>query len=111
MATVVLLPDVCLSFNFLPAFAAVCCRSDCVAAGRAAPEGLRSGLWYLSLHCNQHLRDNRLEGLQPHHCQHWQRYECWEQTEFILARSFIHLKCELKDALLFGFFFFFYSRH
>lgn len=61
-----------------PISLAVCRRSDCLAAGRAAPEGLRPGLWYLSLHCNQHLRDNCVEGLQPHHCQHRQRYGLWE---------------------------------
>lgn len=93
---------------FLPACAAVCRRSDCVAVGRAAPEGLRSGLRYLSLHCNQHLRDNRVEGLQPHHCQHWQRYECWEQTGLGSARSSIHLKRELKVVAVD---FFFLSRH
>lgn len=53
---------------------AVCGRSDCFAAGRAPPEGLRSWLRYLALHCHQHLRDHCLEGLQPHHCEHRPRY-------------------------------------
>lgn len=37
-------------------------RSDSSAAGRAAPERLRPGLWHLSFHRHQHLRDHRLEG-------------------------------------------------
>lgn len=48
--------------------------SDCVAAGRAAAEGVRPGLRHLPVHCHQHLRDHRLEGLLPSHSQHWLRY-------------------------------------
>ena len=46
-------------------------RSDCVALGRAVAEGLRSWLRYLPLHRHQHLRDHRVEGVQPRHRQHW----------------------------------------
>jgi hypothetical protein len=50
----------------------VACRwFDCLDARRAPPKGLRFGLWNFSLHCHQHLRDHRLEGLQPNHHQHW----------------------------------------
>ena len=48
-------------------------RSDCAAVGRAAAEGVRTGLRDLSLHRHQHLRDHRLEGLLTSHRQHRQR--------------------------------------
>lgn len=52
---------------------ALCGRFDCPAARRAAPEGLWPGLWDLPFHRHQHLRDHRVEGLQPHHRQYRQR--------------------------------------
>ena len=41
--------------------------------GRAAAKGLRSGLWYLSLHRHQHLREYRVEEFLSHHseCGPW----------------------------------------
>lgn len=57
-----------------PLSVVVCGRSDRVAAGWVAAERLRFGLWYLSLHCHQHLWDNRMEGVQPNHSQHRQRF-------------------------------------
>lgn len=45
-----------------------------ILPGRAAAKGLRFGLWHQSLHCHQHLREHRVERLQPHHHQRWPRY-------------------------------------
>lgn len=58
---------------------AVCRWHDRAAAGRAAPEGLRTRLRNLTVHRHQHLRDNRLEGLQPHDCEHRERYDSTQQ--------------------------------
>lgn len=52
---------------------ALCGRVDCPAAGRAAAEGLWTGLRNLTVHCHQHLWNYCLEGLQSHYCQHWSR--------------------------------------
>ena len=54
-------------------FSAHVCGSDRVDVGRTAPERLRSWLWYFSLHCHQHLRNYRLEGVQSCDDQHGTR--------------------------------------
>lgn len=42
--------------------AAVLCGNPGHLLGRAAAEGLRPGLWHLSVHRHQHLRVHHLEG-------------------------------------------------
>ena len=46
----------------------------CSDARRTPSEGIRSRQWHFALHCHQHLRDHRLEGLFAHHHQHRPRY-------------------------------------
>lgn len=44
-----------------------------------------------------------MEGLQPHHCQHWQRYEDWERTHFELDCTCSSLVCWLTTRLPVGY--------
>lgn len=39
--------------------------------------GLWTWLWYLPLHCHQHLWDHCVEGLLTCHCQHWSWHRVW----------------------------------
>ncbi len=62
------------------------CRPDRAVAGRAASEGLRSGLRHLPVHRHQHLRDHCLEGLLSRHHQHRQR---WIPTRISTEQNYI----------------------
>ena len=53
---------------------AVCCWTHSPAAGRAAAERLRTWLGHFTVHCNEHLRDNCVEGIQPNNGQHGSWY-------------------------------------
>lgn len=61
-------------YFFLFLTVAFCRWIDSSALGWAPPEGIRAGFWHLSFHCYQHLWDNCLESVQPHHREHGTRW-------------------------------------
>lgn len=81
---------------FVCCAAAVCGRPGCAAAGRVAAERLRSRFWDLALYRNQHLRDHRVEVLQPHNCEHGQRSE----TVTIKSKAWIGRASKSESTLL-----------